>query len=66
MNYQVISARKDQSQNGVRNPQVSQARYTSTLTFAFLRNSINLHIYKDLYGERNKTEKNEKLTVELQ
>jgi len=36
------------------------------LTFALLRNSSNLHIYKGLYGERNKAEKNEKLTVELQ
>ena len=35
-------------------------------TFALFRNSSDLHIYKDLYGERNKAEKNEKLTVELQ
>ena len=27
------------------------------LTFALLRNSSDLHIYKDLYGERNKAEK---------
>ena len=27
------------------------------LTFALLHNSSNLHIYKDLYGERNKPEK---------
>ena len=36
------------------------------LTFALLRNSSNLYIHKGLYGERNKAEKNEKLTVELQ
>ena len=30
---------------------------SSTLTFALLRNSSDLHIYKDLYGERNKPEK---------
>ena len=28
------------------------------LTFALLRNSSDLYIYKDLYGERNKPEKN--------
>ena len=33
------------------------------LTFAFLRDSSDLHIYKDLYGERNKPEKNEKLPL---
>ena len=49
-------------------PQVAQARYmstwsSSTLTFALLRNSSDLHIYKDLYGERNKPEKNEKLPL---
>ena len=33
------------------------------LTFALLRNSSDLHIYKDLYGERNKPEKNEKLPL---
>ena len=33
------------------------------LTFAFLRKSSNLHIYKGLYWERNKAEKNEKLTL---
>ena len=27
------------------------------LTFALLRNLSDLHIYKDLYGERNKPEK---------
>ena len=46
-------------------PQVAQARYMSSsmLTFALLRDSIDLHIYKDLYGERNKPEKNEKLLL---
>ena len=41
------------------NAQVAQARYMSSsmLTFALLHNSSNLHIYKDLYGERNKPEK---------
>lgn len=45
--------------------QVAQARYMSSsmLTFALLRNSSDLHIYKDLYGERNKAEKNEKLPL---
>ena len=33
------------------------------LTFALLRNSNDLHICKDLYGERNKPEKNEKLPL---
>ena len=33
------------------------------LTFALLRNSSDLHIYIDLYGERNKPEKNEKLPL---
>ena len=33
------------------------------LTFALLRNSSDLHIYKDLYGERNKPQKNEKLQL---
>ena len=33
------------------------------LTFALLRNSSDLHIYKDLYGERNKPEKNDKLPL---
>ena len=39
--------------------QVAQARYMSSsmLTFALLSNSNDLHIYKDLYGERNKPEK---------
>ena len=39
--------------------QVAQARYMrgSKLTFALLRNSSDLHIYKGLYGERNKPEK---------
>ena len=43
--------------------QVGQARYmrSSMLTFALLPNSSDLHIYKDLFGERNKPEKNEKL-----
>ena len=46
-------------------PQVVQARYmrNSMLTFALLRNSGDLHIYKDLYRERNKPEKNEKLPL---
>ena len=49
-------------------PQVAQARYMSSsmLTFALLRDSSDLHIYKDLYGERNKPEKKRKITVELQ
>ena len=34
------------------------------LTFALLRESSDLHIYKDLFGERNKPEKkNEKLPL---
>ena len=33
------------------------------LTFALLRNSSDLQSYKDLYGERNKPEKNEKLPL---
>ena len=33
------------------------------LTFTLLCNSSDLHIYKDLYGERNKPEKNEKLPL---
>ena len=39
--------------------QVAQARYMSSymLTFALLRDSSDLHIYKDLYWERNKPEK---------
>ena len=39
--------------------QVPRARYMSTymLTFALLRDSSDLHIYKDLYWERNKPEK---------
>ena len=36
------------------------------LTFALLRNTSDLHICKDLYEKRNKAEKGEKLTVELQ
>ena len=32
---------------------------SSTLTFALLRNSSDLHVYKDLYEERNEAEKNE-------
>ena len=45
--------------------QVAQPRYMSSsmLTFALLRNSSDLHIYKDLYGERNKPEKNDKLPL---
>ena len=49
--------------------QVAQARYMSSSmwwTFALLRDSSDLHIYKDLYGERSKPEKNRKITVELQ
>ena len=48
--------------------QVAQARYMSSSmwTFALLRDSSDLHIYKDLYGERNKPEKKRKITVELQ
>ena len=48
--------------------QVAQARYMSSSmwTFALLRDSSDLHIYKDLYGERNKPEKKQKITVELQ
>ena len=48
--------------------QVAQARYMSSSmwTFALLRDSSDLHIYKDLYGERNKPEKKGKITVELQ
>ena len=47
-------------------PQATQARdiSSSMLTFALLRNSSDLHIYKGLYWERNKPEK--KITVELQ
>ena len=43
-------------------PQVAQARYMSSymLTFALLRDSSDLHIYKALYWERNKPEKNPK------
>ena len=33
------------------------------LTFALLRDSSDLHIYEDLYGERNKPEKNGKLPL---
>ena len=33
------------------------------LTFPLLRDSSDLHIYKDLYWERNKPEKNEKLPL---
>ena len=35
------------------------------LTFALLRNSSDLHIYKDLYGERNKSDKKKKKTEKL-
>ena len=36
-------------------PQVAQTRYMSSSmwTFALLRDSSDLHIYKDLYGERS-------------
>ena len=33
---------------------------SSMLAFALLRNSSDLHIYKDLYGEWNKPEKKKK------
>ena len=48
--------------------QVAQARYMSNsmLTFALLRDSSDLHIYTDLYGERNKPENKRKITVQLQ
>ena len=49
--------------------QVAQAQYmrSSMLTFALLHNySSDLRIYKDLYWERNKPEKKQKITVELQ
>ena len=48
--------------------QVAQARYMSgsMLTFALVRNSSDLNIYKDLFGERNKPENKRKITVELQ
>ena len=48
-------------------PQVAQARYMSSfmMTFVLLRNSSDLYIYEDLYRERNKAEKSEKLTVEF-
>ena len=36
---------------------------SSMLTFALLRNSNDLHIYKDLYGEKNKPKKTEKLPL---
>ena len=45
---------------------MAQARYMSSsmLTFALLRDSSDLHIYKDLCRERNKPEKNtEKLPL---
>ncbi len=35
------------------------------VTFALLRNSSDLHFYKDLYGEINKTVNNEKITLEF-
>ena len=39
---------------------MAQARYMSSsmLTFALLRDSSDLHIYKDLYGERKKLQLN--------
>ena len=46
-----------------------QARYMSSsmLTFALLRNSSELHIYKDLHGEKKyNPEKKRKIAVELQ
>ena len=45
--------------------QLAQAQYMSSslLTSALLRDSSDLHIYKDLYWERNKPEKNEKLPL---
>ena len=48
--------------------QVAQARCMSSymLTFTLLSDSSNFHVYKDLYWERNKPEKNRKFTVELQ
>ena len=51
-----------------KSPQVAQARYMSSsmLTFALLCNLSDLHIYKNLYGERKKPEKKRKITVELQ
>ena len=54
--------------NSVLGSQVAQARYMSSsmCTFALFRDSSDLHIYKDLYGERNKPEKKRKITVELQ
>ena len=36
---------------------------TTYVNFALLPNSSDLHIYKDLYGERNKPEKNDKLPL---
>ena len=40
---------------------------SSMLTFALLRDSSDLYICKDLYGERNKPEKKtRKITIELQ
>ena len=39
---------------------------SSMWTFVLLRDSSDLHIYKDLYGERSKPEKKRKITVELQ
>ena len=46
-------------------PQVAQARYMSSsmLTYALLRNSSDLHIYKDFYEEGNKPEKKKKLPL---
>ena len=57
-----------ESTTGQVGTQVAQARYMSSSmwTFALLRDSSDLHIYKDLYGERNKPEKKRKITVELQ
>ena len=48
--------------------QVAQARYMSSymLTFALIRDSSDLRIYKDWYWERNKPERKRKITIELQ
>ena len=46
--------------------QVTQARYMSNsimLTFVLLCNWSDLHIYKDLYGKRNKVQKYENLLL---
>ena len=60
MIFTVIALGKQESNCPRREQQEDQARYMSSfmLTFALLRNSSGLHIYKDLYGERNEAEKN--------